>query len=529
MVRPFAQVGLILMCACVWGVSAGETVTQAQYEALKKEVEDLRERLERSTPVVNQTAPVEEVLGNKYGPDAAVRTGQGKLTIGGLVQVWFYSIQNDNRSWFDADTVYGWNGSNVGSNEVADNDSFRIRRAEIKFTLDVHENIRAVVMIDPAREATSFPTLPSNQGHGISGDGVAFYNVGYGANTTEEIGHVRNEAVRHGSGLANRLLQDAYISVHGLLPHHDVTIGQMKRRLGEEGWRDSARLDFVERAMITQIAEVRDLGLQVHGTWWEDRFQYWLGVFNGAGTAFQQRSNRSDDNDEKDLLGTVLVRPLWRHETWGSVELGASYLWGITGEAAGDDPLAFDRVLDGLNRERTHRYMTYAWASYKPGGPVRGWWLRGEWGRYRDRFAPRELISGIPWQSERDGWSLFHNDGSSNPECFDVQGWYFSTGYKFADSVLAERMNKWMRPIELAFRYEVMENLFFQDLVQPGRHVDEFKTQVYTAGLNYYIVGHNAKLQLTYNWVDEETPDQAFRQVREVRNDNLLVNFQVGW
>ena len=84
--------------------------------------------------------------------------------------------------------------------------------------------------------------------------------------------------------------------------------------------------------------------------------------------------------------------------------------------------------------------------------------------------------------------------------------------------------------MEFAFRYEVMENLFFQDLVHPTKHVDEFKTQVFTAGINYYIVGHNAKLQVTYNWVDEETPDQGpHRQVREVRNDNLLISFQVGW
>lgn len=507
------MVGVSLLAA---GIVAGESVTQAQYEALKKQVEDLRERVAKSTPVVNQTAPVEELVNNKYGPDAPTTTKQGKLTMGGLVQVWYYSIQNDNRSWFDADSpsAFGPDGSNVGSNEVADNDSFRIRRAEIKFTMDIHENVRAVVMIDPAREATSFPTLPSNQGHGIAGDGVAFHNVGYDA-SGNQIGHVRNESVRHGSGEANRLLQDAYINFHGILPHHDVSIGQMKRRLGEEGWRDSMELDFVERAMITQIAEMRDIGLQVHGSWLDDRLQYWLGVFNGAGTAFQPRQNRADDNDQKDLLGSLLVRPLWKDETWGSLELGASYLWGITGESAGDDPVL--NSVDGLNRERTHRYMTYAWASYMPGGPVRGWWLRGEWGRYRDRFAPSQVVSGIGF------------GGVRNPECFDIQGWYFSTGYKLADSIWADSVNKWVKPMEFTFRYEVMQNLFFQDLAQPAHHTDVFNTRVFTAGVNYYIVGNNAKLQVTYNWVGEETPDEGFRQLREVRNDNLLVNFQVGW
>jgi hypothetical protein len=516
MFRFLSRAVLVGVTALIFGVTAGEPVTQAQYDALKKEVDDLRDRLARTTPVVNQTTPVEEVLSNKYGPDAVVTTGQGKLTMSGLLQVWYYAIQNDNWGWFDADAA-GADG--VGSNEVSDNDSFRIRRAELKFTMDIHENVRAVIMIDPAREATSFPTLPTNQGSGISGDNDVFYNAGYDQNG-QPVGNVKNESVRHGSGLANRMLEDAYINVHGLLPHHDVSIGQMKRRLGEEGWRDSGQLDFAERAMITQLAEQRDIGLQVHGTWLDDRLQYWLGVFNGAGTAFQQRQNRADDNDEKDFVGSILFRPVWKNETWGSLELGASYLWGIQGESAGDDPL-WNQV-DGLNREQTERQMIYAWASYLPGGPVRGWWLRGEYGNYRDRFAPSEVQTGL-----NTGWGS--SSGLRNPDRFNLEGWYFSTGYKLMDSIWADKLNKWVKPMEFTFRYEVMQNLFFQDLAQPLRKVDLFKTQVLTAGINYYIKGNNAKLQVTYNWVNEETPDNGPRQLREVRNDNLLINFQVGW
>ena len=52
----------------------------------------------------------------------------------------------------------------------------------------------------------------------------------------------------------------------------------------------------------------------------------------------------------------------------------------------------------------------------------------------------------------------------------------------------------------------------------------------YTAGLNYYLKGHNAKIQINYNIVNEESGvSRSFRQVREVRNDNLVVNFQVAW
>ena len=60
---------------------AGEAVSQADYEKLKKEVEELRQKLAASAPVAEGGA-VERVLENKYGPNAGVTTRQGKLTVG---------------------------------------------------------------------------------------------------------------------------------------------------------------------------------------------------------------------------------------------------------------------------------------------------------------------------------------------------------------------------------------------------------------------------------------------------------------
>jgi len=75
-----------------------------------------------------------------------------------------------------------------------------------------------------------------------------------------------------------------------------------------------------------------------------------------------------------------------------------------------------------------------------------------------------------------------------------------------------------------------MQNLFYADLVYPLRRQDVFSTNVYTAGHNYYIKGNNAKVQVNYNWVLEDHDDShGARQVRGVRNDNLMVNFQVSW
>src|SRR6185503_13290782 len=76
------------------GMAAAGEVTQSEYSQLKKEVEELRQRLSSRAPVGTASATVDQCLDNKYGPNAVVTTRQGKLTIGGLLQVWYYSIQN---------------------------------------------------------------------------------------------------------------------------------------------------------------------------------------------------------------------------------------------------------------------------------------------------------------------------------------------------------------------------------------------------------------------------------------------------
>jgi hypothetical protein len=203
-------------------------------------------------------------------------------------------------------------------------------------------------------------------------------------------------------------------------------------------------------------------------------------------------------------------------------------MYGNGGE--GGSRLAGTAPVDGLNRADTVHMLQYAYAMYKPGGPVKGWWLRGEWGHYRDRFAPNEVISGVAFATATD------------PKGFSIQGWNFSTGYKLSDSIWGEDLRnggaftKAIEPMEFVFRYDVMQNLFYQDIPQPGNDIDVFKTQVFTGGINYYIKGHNAKIQVNYNWVleegDKDNPNAGggdIREIREVSNHNLVVNFQVAW
>jgi hypothetical protein len=134
---------------------------RATVEKLKKEVEDLRKERAASKPV--GTGVVDKVVENKYGPNAPVTTKTGKLTLGGLVQVWYYSIRNDNLGFF-GDRAGGTQAGTGDTNEFKDNDSFALRRVQLRFTMDVHENVTAVVMIDPAVGFVNRPCFNTNLG-----------------------------------------------------------------------------------------------------------------------------------------------------------------------------------------------------------------------------------------------------------------------------------------------------------------------------------------------------------------------------
>ena len=536
-----------LMLAAGCAVSArAETVPDSEIQALRAEVktigvlrEELKTLTDKYTAMQNTAksatpAVADAVLDKKYGPNANAISKTGHLEMGGLLQTWYYTIQHDKRGLFSNPSA-----GIIDTNAASNTDSFRIRRAQIEFKFDVNDQVSSYVMMDPANEATSFPQL------GVGPHRLANVSPEYavanpsnpatpgvinGATTAAVAG------VQSGLGTPNRLLQDAIINFHGIVPHHDFTVGQMRPTFNEENIQNNGALDFVERSYIGNSVS-RDLGAVIHGSWWcngggsvyqglgdSGRVQYWLGVYNGSanllGTSGSS-ANRSDTNDQKDFIGTLLVRPIW-NDCIGKLELGYSFRAGHHGNAGADSSTVNTNFISANTSSLGHD----AWAKYFAPGVFKGLWFKGEATWLHDRNAAGSVtdLAASDYQLG-DGSGLTALAGVPQP--VSTFGYWGAIGYRFNDCdwICADQHSFW-KNFEVDFRYEKAPNVF---VAKPDANFTSVYTStVYTTGINYYVKGDNAKLQLNYNVV--QNPDGPNGQFfHNTRNDSLVVNFQVMW
>lgn len=197
------------------------------------------------------------------GPPPAA--GFGGIRAGGLLQVWY--AQGDG----------GFQNT------------FRIRRAELRLAGDVSSRARWIIAIDPARVlATTSATTDIN-------------------GTTVVTGTAVNQTTR--------ILVDAYLAL-ALPAHFELDAGQFKIPIGLEGGVQSpAVLETVERALYTSdrarggiYGDSRDIGLLLRAPLGHD-VDYSIGYFNGVG----ESQNDVDRNRAKAVVARLVTRvPLLR-------------------------------------------------------------------------------------------------------------------------------------------------------------------------------------------------------------------------
>lgn len=184
--------------------------------------------------------------------------------------------------------------------------TFRIRRAALKFSGDVSRRARWTLGLDAAKLLTT---------------SSATTNVG--GNTV-----VTQTSVNQNG----RVLQDAFLAL-SLPARLQLDVGQFKIPLGLEGnTQSSAALETVERALFSSdrsrggtYSNARDLGLLVRMAP-SGRLDVAVGVFNGVG----ESQNDTDRNRQKAIVGRIGGRVPF----FARLEVGAS---GATTAFGGPD------------------------------------------------------------------------------------------------------------------------------------------------------------------------------------------------
>jgi hypothetical protein len=234
----------------------------AQRTVIKEQQDKIKAlELRAVSPAAPSAAPAAKVAAPPPPPAILVDTSGIKLRVSGLFQGWY--------SASDAAVV----------------DTFRLRRAELKFSGDISPRLKWAVMVDPAKTLSLSATTGSMGGQ----------TVVTGASVSQ----------------SGRILQDAYVQLNWQ-PSVSLEMGQQKLPLGLEGTTSSGKLDTVERALFmvdkargAGYADIRDFGVMVRGKVAGGQLEYATGVFNGFGEAF----NDIDRNEDKSLVGRLIARP----------------------------------------------------------------------------------------------------------------------------------------------------------------------------------------------------------------------------
>ena len=166
-----------------------------------------------------------------------LKVADGELKFGALLQAWY--VADDS----EASTGNNYLGNTTGNN------TFRLRRAELKMSGKITKTWGFEVMIDPAKSQT------------------------------------------FSAGGDDKILQDVAVTYIGLTGH-EFAMGQKKIAISEEGLRSSSELDFAERSRITRIiGDARQGGLFYKGEFSEKLGAY-ASVTNGT------LSNVTDDSND---------------------------------------------------------------------------------------------------------------------------------------------------------------------------------------------------------------------------------------
>jgi phosphate-selective porin OprO and OprP len=281
-------------------------------------------------------------------------------------------------------------------------------------------------------------------------------------------------------GQGTTVLFDAYSDVK-VAPEFAVRVGKFKPPVGLERLQSASDIVFAERALPTNLAPNRDVGLQLSGDIGTGTFAWQAGIFNGVPDL---GNGDGDVSDAKDFAGRVFLQP-FKRGTLSGVGIGVA---GSTGLERGT-PAA-----PALASYRTPGQQTFFRYTSSTTTPANNAYANGR----RSRLAPQAYFYTGPlgllgeytlsWQEVTQAATT----AKLKHTAWQATGSYFLTGEK--NSFRSASPKKPFDPkagtfgaVEIAARYSELDldDATFPTFASPTS--SPTKAKAWAVGLNWYL------------------------------------------
>ncbi|SFL05545.1 OprO/OprP family phosphate-selective porin [Lysobacter sp. cf310] len=214
-------------------------------------------------------------------------------------------------------------------------------------------------------------------------------------------------AFRLGAQLAgdSATVNDAYVDVR-FSPRATVRVGRYKVPLGLERLQSSSAGAMVEGGFASELAPVRDLGVQLQGEFADGAVSYAVGAFNGAPDGRDGATTNPDN--EFELIGRVFVEP-WKNS--GGVLSGLGF--GV-GASQGDKRGTGNNFLPRYRTPGQAQFFNYRSTVVADGEHTRwspqAYYYRNRLGLLGEYIRSRQELllpaSGARAALDHDAWQL---------------------------------------------------------------------------------------------------------------------------
>lgn len=107
------------------------------------------------------------------------------------------------------------------------------------------------------------------------------------------------------------MIQEIYFNIK-LIPFAELRAGKFKTPLGLEVLRSDRELSFAERSLASDLASLRDLGIQARSSFLHNAISYDLGFFSGTGDGTNAKFEWKGTHEE---VARIMLRPFAEHST----------------------------------------------------------------------------------------------------------------------------------------------------------------------------------------------------------------------